>query len=211
MRKSRRLALKRRRQQRERRTSVADILHLTPTRRHGNDLAQEAAEQLALTAAINDDQLTVGANLRKSRTKRSSRNGRRESTLADYPLPSDSEVAAWFTTEESEGKKEQPSTATSEAEEPTTADRRFIKPSWEKESDDEYVLTDSGELDYELSEAENDFFKYPEKYVREGHVTESKNTAGEMFELDTKVGDDADEADDAWLRHFTPPPLGSQP
>ena len=48
LRKSRRLALKRSRKQQERRTSVADMLQLTPTRRHGNDLVQESAEQLAL-------------------------------------------------------------------------------------------------------------------------------------------------------------------
>ena len=91
LRKSRRLALKRRRLQRKRRSSVADILNLTSTRRHGNNLVQEAAEELALTAALNDHQQTVVANKRNERKTKTSKgkSNRRESTLSDYPLPRD--------------------------------------------------------------------------------------------------------------------------
>ena len=53
VRKSRRLAMKRRRQ---RRASVGDALGMTPTREpvNGDDLQQMAAEQLAIAAATND-------------------------------------------------------------------------------------------------------------------------------------------------------------
>ena len=168
LRKSRRLALKRRRQQKQRRTSVAEVLQLTPTRRHGNNLAQEAAEQLALKAALNDDQLTAGANKKRARKTRSSEGNHGGSTLADCPLPRDSEVATWFTKEESEGKEEQLSTESSALEEPNTEDRRFIISLKEGESDREYVPTDPEEFDYELSAEGYDFFKHPAKHIGEG-------------------------------------------
>ena len=76
LRKSRRLALKHKRLQRKHRSSVTDILNLTPTRRHGNNLVQEAAEQLTLTATLNDHQQTVVANKRKERKTKTSRGKR---------------------------------------------------------------------------------------------------------------------------------------
>ena len=147
----------------------------------------------------------MGAKQRKEQKTKTLKESRRGSTLADYPIPRDSELLTWFTTEESDNKGNQSSTATSETEEPNTEDKRFIKSSGEKESDEEYVPTDTEEFDYELSETERDFFRYPDKYVRDGSEFESKNTAGEMIELDTKSGENSNKADDVWLGLFTPP------
>ena len=208
LRKSRRLALKRRRQQRNRRSSVADILNLTPNRNNGNNLMQEAAEQLALTAALNDHRQTVVANKRKGHKKKTSgeKKGRRGSTLSDYPLPSDSEVAGWFATDNSNGEEMPSSTATSETEDPNTEDRKFIKPTREGASDGEYVPTDPEEFDYGFSdETDGGFFRNPERYIGNGHAMESKNDTWDMEELDTKEGEDSAEEREMMGGYLTPP------
>ena len=151
IRRSRRLALKRRR---ERRRSVGEALGLTPgrdTHHRGNNLRQDAAEQLALSIATRDQQ-RGNERERRDRTRHKSRrdsgrsvatatwgltrDGRRRTTedhfnnLFNTPLAGSTD-----STEDSNS-----------TDEPNTEDRQFIKPDGEEESDPEYEPTDPAEF-----------------------------------------------------------------
>ena len=146
VRKSRRLAMKRRRQ---RRASVADALGLTPTREevNGDDLQQMAAEQLAIAAATNDVRQSGKAKKKQTRTgKRRDDDG----PLFDYTRslfnsPVTPRAGDLDTTEESDP-----------FEEPDTEDRNFIKSDGASASDGDYLPTDPDEFNSELEESSSD-------------------------------------------------------
>ena len=176
VRKSRRLALKRRRQ---RRASVADALGLTPTRDQsiGDDLHQMAAEQLALAAAENDVRQTGKA---KKRSK--GRKGKGDDQdLFDY-------TKSLFNTPVGSKDPFQSTEESDLTEEPNTEDRRFIKDNDASDSDGEYVPTDPGELSSDFDRS-NSFGRSRVARREDFFSLETKNDEGHYRELDTKVGD----------------------
>ena len=178
--KSRRLAMKRRRQ---RRASVADALGLNPTRERteGNDLQQIAAEQLAIAAATNDVRQTDRAK-RRTRKMRDSSDDRE--SLFDY-------TRSLFNPPVAANNRNQETTEESDPfEEPNTEDRRFIKEDdGASENDGEYVPTDPGEFT-----AENEWTPQNgrTKTAKRGYIysLETKQDADYYGEKDTKEQDE---------------------
>lgn len=174
VRKSRRLALKRKRQ---RRASVADALGLTPTQEqpNGNDLHQMAAEQLALAAAENDKRQTG-----KTKKRTMGRRGKGDDRdLFEY-------TKSLFTTPVGSNGAFQSTKESDLTEEPNTEDKRFIKDDDASKSDGEYVPTDPGEFSPH-SEDSHDHSKERTAEREDFFSLETKYDEDHYRELDTKV------------------------
>ena len=146
VRRSRRLALKRKRQ---RRISAGDAMGVSPTREMGANLREAAAEQYALAAALNE----ISHEERKDRMK--------SITTGDNRLSS-SHFRALFDS----SNDDQTTEDSQEMDVPNTEDRRFIKPDAEEDSDGEYEPTDPGELSLEDSLRHGPTFDRLEDRVR---------------------------------------------
>ena len=176
VRKSRRLAMKRRR---ERRVSVADALGLTPTRNasDGNDLRKMAAEQLAVAAATNDRRQTDKANRRSRKTR--ARGDDHEPLLEYTRSLFNSPVVA-------RGRDRETTEESDPFEEPNTDDRRFIKANDESKSEGEYVPTDPEEFSSGRDSTPRRRDNRAARYAL-FHSLETKNEDGNYRGEDTKV------------------------
>ena len=145
LRKSRRLALKRRREQQLlRRTSVGDALDISPQKSKHSGLAEAAAEQMAAKAAAMVDQQTrqhkkqsAGKKERKHKERkgrgqeRRSKSGKKGSERMsfwgkDHDVTVRSSLLEMFNVDTDISEGEEGDTESESREEPNTQDRTFI-------------------------------------------------------------------------------------